>query len=68
MPGAKGWQVLSDGTFGCHAYGCHSRLRGNGLHKPLDSGLRRNDGREIPTFAGMTEGGPRLAPGGRGER
>ena len=22
----------------------HSRLRGNGLSKPLDSGLRRNDG------------------------
>ena len=23
----------------------HSRLGGNGLNKPLDSGLRRNDGR-----------------------
>ena len=23
---------------------CHSRLSGNGLSKPLDSGLRRNDG------------------------
>ena len=24
---------------------CHSRLRGNGLCQPLDSGLRRNDGK-----------------------
>ena len=37
-------QVLPDGTSGCRACGCHSRLRGNGLHKPLDSGFRRNDG------------------------
>ena len=34
--------------------GCHSRWRGNGLHKPLDSGLRRNDGKGIPAFAGIT--------------
>ena len=38
----NGWQVLPDGGFGCRSC-CHSRLRGNGLHKPLDSGLRRND-------------------------
>ena len=37
-------QVLPDGTSDCHACGCHSRLRGNGCLKPLDSGLRRNDG------------------------
>ena len=36
----KEWQVLSDGALGCYAYGCHSRLRENGLFKPLDSGLR----------------------------
>ena len=28
----------------CEVLGCHSRWRGNDLGKPLDSGLRRNDG------------------------
>ena len=39
----KGWQVFSDGTLICRCYGYHSRLCGNVLLKPLDSGLRRND-------------------------
>ena len=40
----KRWQVLADGALGGRACGCHSRLRGNGLSKPLDSSLRWNDG------------------------
>ena len=39
----KGWQVFSDGMLVYRCYGCHSRLCGNVLLKPLDSGLRRND-------------------------
>ena len=53
----KEWQVLSDGALGCYAYGCHSRLRENGLFKPLDSGLRRNDGGRIPVFACLLQAG-----------
>ena len=48
--GVKEWQVLWDGALDCRSCDCHSRLRGNGLHKPLDSGLRRNDGGWIPAF------------------
>ena len=38
----NGWQVLLDGAFGCRAL-LSFPLCGNGLFKPLDSGLRRND-------------------------
>ena len=37
----KGWQALPDGGFGCCVLSFP--LCGNGLFKPLDSGLRRND-------------------------
>ena len=39
----KAWQVLANGALGCHAYVLAFPLHGNGLSKPLDSSLRRND-------------------------
>ena len=44
MAGFTGWRA---GFLSC----CHSRCCGNVLLKPLDSGLRRNDGGEIPAAA-----------------
>ena len=43
-PECEGWQALPDGVFDCHSCVSSFPLRGNGLCKPLDSGLRRNDG------------------------
>ena len=40
----KGWQGLPDSTFSYRAGVLSFPLGGNGLLKPLDSGLRRNDG------------------------
>ena len=40
----NGHQVFADAELHGLPDG-HSRLRGNGLSQPLDSGLRRNDGR-----------------------
>ena len=37
------WQVLSDGALVGHPFKLSFPLCGNGLSKPLDSGLRRND-------------------------
>ena len=59
-------RVFEDGM-ACRC--CHSRLpsaNGNGLNKPLDSGLRRNDevlvvtSAVIPAKAGISEGGAGL--------
>ena len=49
-------------AFGCCACGCHSRVRGNGLFKPLDSGLRRAatgllPSRRIQDFLSINDGG-----------
>ena len=41
----KGWQVLPDSKFSYRACILSFPRCGNGLLKPLDSGLRRNDGR-----------------------
>ena len=38
------WQALSDSALDGHPFKLSFLLRGNGLYKPLDSGLRRNDG------------------------
>ena len=35
------WQALSDGALDGHPFRSSFPLRGNGLYKPLDSGLRR---------------------------
>ena len=43
MPGWWAWRALPDGALSGYPRGCHSRLCGNALLKPLDSGLRRND-------------------------
>ena len=48
--GVKGWQVLPEGAFGYRARVLVLPLCGNGLYKPLDSGLRRNDGRARMVF------------------
>ena len=37
------WQALSDGALDGHPFKLSFPLCGNGLDKPLDSGLRRND-------------------------
>ncbi len=53
-----------------NAFGCHSCSRRNVLHKPLDSGFRRNDGLLVLCFVAIsalpTEAtrGSTMAPGG----
>ena len=42
-PGWWAWRAFPDGALSGYPRGCHSRLCGNVLLKPLDSGLRRND-------------------------
>ena len=50
------WQALWDGGLVGHPFKLSFPLCGNGLNKPLDSGLRRNDNGErikwvaIPTL------------------
>ena len=49
----KGWQVWPNARIQLSRL-LSFPLRGNGLSKPLDSGLRRNDDGGIPALPGMT--------------
>ena len=61
LGGVIGWQALPDGAFGCLACVLSFPLCGNGLCKPLDSGLRRAatgflPSRRIPDFLSVNDG------------
>ena len=55
----RGW-----GNAACARSDCHSRLRGNGLYQPLDSGLRRNDGESDKHILAIFYGIPFILPFG----